>query len=302
MKTTPPDDQQRYHTIHDLDDAWIPTTWEKCKYLFAKITGNDGPVVAVVRLSGVIGKAGFTRSGITIEDVAAVLETAFGIKKAEEVAIIINSPGGSPVQSQLIANRIRQLAAEKEKKVTVFIEDVGASGGYWLALAADEIYAMDASIIGSIGVISAGFGFEGAIAKLGIQRRVYTQGEHKNILDPFLPEKKEDVEILSSLQKDIHELFKNYVSSRRQDKISKKDEKRIFSGEFWTGVKAKELGLIDHIGDIYQVMLERYGKDVKLKTISSSRSWIKKQLGVMSFKQRVDVTIDAILERLTTSF
>jgi len=206
---------------------------------------------------------------ISMEGVEETLETAFAIPGIAAVAISINSPGGSPVQSTLIFNRIRQLAKKHEVKVMVFCEDVAASGGYLLAVAGDEIYADRSSIVGSIGVISAGFGFTEAIRKLGIDRRVYTAGTNKSTLDPFLPEKKQDVAHLKSLQLDVHDAFKDIVRSRREKHL-KGEEKELFSGLFWAGDKAFERGLVDGLGTMHEVLQKKFGEDVIIKTIAAS--------------------------------
>ena len=231
--------------------------------LFAK-----SPVVPVIRLTGPIGMATPLNPGINLANSADVIERAFEEKKAKAVAVVINSPGGSPVQSMLIFKRLRALAEENDKKIYVFAEDVAASGGYFIALAGDEIYADPSSIIGSIGVIASGFGFDQAIEKLGIDRRVYTAGEKKMTLDPFKPENPEDVARIKDLQKDIHETFKNVVLSRREEKLKSED---LFTGEFWTGVKAKELGLIDGLGDVRSKMIEEFGSEVELKLVKPKK-------------------------------
>ncbi len=236
------------------------------------------PLVPVVRLSGVIGASSPLRPGLTLAATAGPLERAFTMRGADAVAIAINSPGGSPVQSTLIFKRIRALAAEHELPVYVFAEDVAASGGYMLACAGDEIYADESSVVGSIGVISAGFGFSEAIGKLGIERRVYTAGKNKMILDPFQPEKEADVERLKTLQRDVHDAFKALVSDRRGDKLNG-DEDEIYSGAFWAGVKAREIGLIDGLGDMRSVMREKLGEHVQLKVVQQQRSWLKRRLG-----------------------
>lgn len=242
-----------------------------------KLRGGK-PVVPVVRLSGVIGGGSPLRQGLSLAGVAGTLERAFTMRGAQAVAIAINSPGGSPVQSTLIFKRIRALASENELPVYVFAEDVAASGGYMLACAGDEIYADESSVIGSIGVISAGFGFSEAIGKLGIERRVYTAGKNKMILDPFQPEKAADVERLKTLQRDVHDAFKELVIGRRGDKLKDADDE-IYSGAFWAGVKAREMGLIDGLGDMRTVMREKLGEDVQLKVIQQQRSWLKRRLG-----------------------
>lgn len=235
------------------------------------------PIVPVLRFSGPIGMATPLRPGLSIGAVAGAIEKAFNLSKLPSVAVVINSPGGSAVQSSLITKRVRQLAEEKNKKVYVFCEDVAASGGYWLALAGDEIYADPSSIVGSIGVIAAGFGFDKAIDKLGIERRVYTAGLSKSILDPFKPEKAEDVERLKSLQRDIHDNFIAMVKERRLGKLKGHDTE-LFSGAFWSAEKALEFGLIDGISDVRSKMRELHGDKVKLKTVPMERSGLLSRL------------------------
>lgn len=231
------------------------------------------PTVAVLPLSGVIGALGPRRRGLSMAALAPVIKRAFEQSNLKAVALAINSPGGSPVQSSLIQRRIRALAAEKNVPVFAFAEDVAASGGYWLALAGDEIYADENSIVGSIGVISAGFGFSDAIRRLGIERRVHTAGEKKSFLDPFREEKPEDVARLRALQDEIHENFRAFVRNRRAGKL-KAPETELFTGEFWTGRRAVSLGLIDGLGDLRAVMRERYGKDVRFRVFRQERSLI----------------------------
>lgn len=238
--------------------------------LARRLTGKGGAaVVPVVRLQGVI--AADQRPGrLNIAGVAPMLKRAFAIKSAPAVAIVVNSPGGSPVQSRLIAKRIRDLAAEHDKPVLVFVEDAAASGGYFIATAGDEIIADPSSIVGSIGVIMAGFGFVGAIEKLGVERRVHTAGRNKSTLDPFLPEKPEDVERVKALELDIHQVFIDWVKSRRAGKL-KADDDTLFTGEFWSGGRGLELGLVDALGDLHEVLTGRFGKDVELKRIEPKR-------------------------------
>lgn len=231
------------------------------------------PTVAVIRLSGVIGAMGGFRRGLSLASQAGVIERAFKLRNLQAVALAINSPGGSPVQSALIAGRIRQLADEKQVPVIAFAEDVAASGGYWLACAADEIYADASSIIGSIGVVSGGFGLQGLIEKLGVERRLHTSGEKKAMLDPFQPEKPAEVKHLKDLQGDIHMAFKDMVRQRRGDRL-KGPEKDLFSGAFWTGMKAMDLGLIDGLGDIRSVLRARYGDKVKLRLVAERRGFL----------------------------
>lgn len=235
------------------------------------------PVVAVIRLSGVIGGLGPFRSGLTLSGLASQIERAFKIPRLKAVALAINSPGGSPVQSALIGQRIRDLAEEHEVPVIAFTEDVAASGGYWLACAADEIYANESSIVGSIGVISSGFGFAELIQRFGIERRVHTAGDKKSLLDPFEAEDPKDLERLKSLQKEIHQSFKDQVRSRRGERLNGSD-KLLFSGEFWTGRRALELGLIDGLGELRQVLRQRYGEKLRLKPVDGSRPWWRQRL------------------------
>jgi signal peptide peptidase SppA len=230
-----------------------------------------GPAVPVVRLSGVIASGGLLGSrGLSIESVAPLLARAFSLPGAKAVALALNSPGGSPVQSALIAQRIRLLAAEKKLPVIAFVEDVAASGGYWLACAADEIIADPASIVGSIGVISAGFGFQDLIARFGVERRVHTSGENKSMLDPFRTEKPEDVERLKRLQLEIHDGFKDWVRQRRGPKLNG-DDALLFSGEFWTAKRGLEMGLVDGLGELRSMLQARYGAKVHLPVIAPRR-------------------------------
>ena len=227
-------------------------------------------VIPVVKLSGVIGQGGNFSQGLNIGSAAGPLEKAFSFEDAPAIAISINSPGGSPVQSNLIFKRIRQLAEEKEKTVLVFVEDVAASGGYFIAVAGDEIIADPSSVVGSIGVISASFGFEDAIEKIGVKRRLYTAGKNKSTLDPFLPEKKADIDRLKKLQLDIHDVFIDYVKSRRGDKLDMENQD-LFTGEFWTAKTGIEFGLVDRLGDMHEVLREKFGKKVKLERITPKR-------------------------------
>jgi signal peptide peptidase SppA len=229
------------------------------------------PIVPVLRFSGTIGMATPLRPGLSLAAVSSAIDKAFSMSKVPGVALIVNSPGGSPVQSHLIFQRVRQMAAEKNKRVHVFCEDVAASGGYFVALAGDEIYADPSSIVGSIGVISAGFGFDKAIDKIGIERRVYTAGLSKSSLDPFLPEKPEDVARLKDVQRDVHDVFISFVKDRRAAKLRGHDSD-LFSGAFWSATKALDLGLIDGIGDIRSRMRELYGQKVRLQVVPTEKA------------------------------
>src|SRR5450830_647532 len=231
---------------------------------------TDIPVVPVVRLAGIIGVATPLRPGLMLSTTARSLERAFSTRNARAVALIVNSPGGSPAQSHLIFRRIRQLAAEKKLPVIAFVEDVGASGGYMLACAGDEIICDQFSIVGSIGVVGGSFGFPNLMEKLGVERRLYTSGERKVMLDPFLPEKPEDVKRIKAIQKDIHEHFIALVKERRGSKL-KGNEKTLFSGEFWTAPMAIELGLADRIGDLRSTLRERFGEKVRTPLIAADR-------------------------------
>src|SRR5690242_3567667 len=231
----------------------------------------DIPVVPVVRLSGVIGVSTPLRPGLMLSTVARTLERAFETRKARAVALVINSPGGSPSQSHLIFRRIRQLAEEKKIPVLAFVEDVGASGGYMLSCAADEIICDDYSIVGSIGVVGGSFGFPKLMEKLGVERRLYTSGERKAMLDPFLPEKPEEVDRLKLIQREIHDDFIALVKERRGARLTG-PETDLFSGEYWTGRTAVELGLADAVGELRSVLRERFGDKVITPVIAPERS------------------------------
>jgi len=240
---------------------------------------NPPPVVGVLRLDGVIGRsAGPGRPGLSLASHERAIAKLFDRKNLKAVALVINSPGGSPVQSALIAKRIRDLAAEKELPLVSFCEDVAASGGYWLACAGDEIYADANSIIGSIGVISAGFGFPDLIERFGIERRVYSTGPRKGMLDPFQDEKPEDVDRLRELHEDIFENFKTHVRERRGDKLRAADG-ALFTGDIWTGNQALEVGLIDGLAEMRSEMRKRYGDKVKFLRAEVRRGLISRLRG-----------------------
>lgn len=228
------------------------------------------PKIAVIRFAGVIADAQAHKNGISHARFAKIIDKAFDRPGLQAVAMVINSPGGSAAQTSLIANQIRRLAEDKELPVYAFVEDVAASGGYWLACTADEIYAQEVSIVGSIGVISASFGFEDFIEKHNIHRRVHTSGQEKGFLDPFRPETPEDLARLDTIQKDIHFAFKEWVSERRADKLNGKD-KDLFEGAFWTATTAMDMGLIDGINDMRSLMKEKYGETVKLIDMTPER-------------------------------
>ena len=237
------------------------------------------PLVVVLRLDGVIGALRPGSRGLSIRDLAGPIETAAGISGIKALALVVNSPGGAPVQTALIAKRIRALAAEKKFPVYAFVEDIAASGGYWLAAAADEIYADESSIVGSIGVVSAGFGLQGLIERIGVERRVHAKGERKSMLDPFRPEKAEDVARLDRVLGDIHEAFKGQIRERRGARL-KASEDELFSGEIWTGRRALELGLIDGLGDLRSVMRAKFGDKVKFRSVVAGRNWLQRRLGL----------------------
>jgi serine protease SohB len=232
---------------------------------------RDLAIVPVVRLSGVIGISSPLRPGLTLSSVARPLERAFGMRNIKAVALVINSPGGSAVQSHLIHRRIRELAEEKKLPVFAFVEDVAASGGYMIACTADEIIVDGSSIVGSIGVIAASFGFQDLLKKVGVERRLYTSGENKSMLDPFSPEKPEDVERLKAIQRQVHDDFIALVKERRGGKLDSR-ETALFTGEFWTGGRAKELGLVDALGDLRGTLRERYGEKVRTP-LMVERGW-----------------------------
>jgi serine protease SohB len=238
---------------------------------------RDRPIVPVVRLTGIVGFSTPLRPGLTLATIARTLDRAFAIGHAAAVALVINSPGGSAVQSHLIFRRIRQLAEQHNRRVIGFIEDAGASGGYMIACAADEIVADQHSIVGSIGVVGGSFGFDKLIARLGVERRLYTSGEHKAMLDPFLPENPDDVDRLKKLQREIHDDFIALVKSRRAGKLAGPQDE-LFSGAYWTGRRALELGLVDAIGDLRSVLRERFGDKVVTHLVSAERGWLGRRL------------------------
>ena len=251
-------------------------------------------IVCHIRLTGVIGNAGKFKQGIDFSGQEEIINKAFSVKKAQCVAITINSPGGSPVQSHLIYNFIRNKAKKNNKKVIVFAEDVAASGGYLIACAGDEIYANASSIIGSIGVIYSSFGFTELIKKIGVQRRVHTAGKNKSTLDPFLEEKQEDIERLKNIQLDLHKEFIQVVEKSRGSKLKKSDTE-LFSGEFWSGSKAKDLGLIDGTGDLNQILKEKFGEDVIIKKFEKSKGWLSKKLS--SSNENIDQLANILDEK-----
>jgi serine protease SohB len=267
--------------------------------LLPKRFRGDIPVVPVVQLSGVIGFSTPLKPGLTLAGVARQLDRAFGTSNARAVALVINSPGGSPAQSHLIYRRIRVLAAEKKLPVLAFTEDVAASGGYMIACAADEIICNPFSIIGSIGVVGGSFGFAKLMEKVGIERRLYTSGEHKAMLDPFLPEKPDDVERLKAVQREIHQDFIALVKDSRGVRLTG-PEKDLFSGEYWTGGKAIELGIADAIGDLRTTLRARFGDEVRIPLVAPERSLFGRARpgiaadGLGRLLQRVDLAEDIV--------
>ncbi|MGB3877616.1 MAG: S49 family peptidase [Shinella zoogloeoides] len=240
------------------------------KRLVPKKFRKEGVVIPVVRLQGAIMAGGSQfRPALNLAGVATALDKAFAYKDAPAVAVSINSPGGSPVQSRLIFQRIRDLAAEKGKQVLVFVEDVAASGGYMIALAGDEIFADPTSIVGSIGVVSGGFGFPEMLKKIGVERRVYTAGTNKAILDPFQPERENEIEYLKSLQLEIHQVFIDMVKARRGARLA--DDPDLFSGLFWTGTRGRALGLVDGLADMRSELKRRYGPKTRLEIVSAPK-------------------------------
>ena len=250
--------------------------------------------IAHIKLNGVIGNVGKFKQGIDFAGQEEIIEKAFSLKKAKVVAITINSPGGSPVQSHLIYQFVRAQAKKNKKKVIVFAEDVAASGGYLIACAGDEIYANSSSIIGSIGVIYSSFGFTELIKKIGVERRVHTAGKNKSTLDPFLDEKSEDIERLKTIQLELHKDFIKVVEESRGSKLNK-SEIELFTGEFWSGSKAKELGLIDSVGNANEILKEKFGEDVIIKKFEKSKGWISKKLS--SSSNQIDQLTNILEER-----
>ncbi len=240
---------------------------------FLKELFHSAPRVPVIRLNGIISDSGIRRGGISYSKFSRQIEKAFKVKNARAVVLVINSPGGAPAQASLVADAVRQHAGEKELPVYAFIEDVAASGGYWLACAGDEIYAQGASIVGSIGVISASFGLDRFIARHDIDRRVYTEGRDKSFLDPFQPESQDDVKRLKVVQKDMHKIFIGWVKERRGEML-KGTDKTLFEGAFWSGVGAQEKGLIDGIGDMRSVIREKYGEKVRFVEMGADKKFL----------------------------
>ena len=253
-------------------------------------------IVPHIRLAGVIGSAGRFRQGIDFSGQQEIIKKAFSFKKAKNIAISINSPGGSPVQSHLIYKFIREQSKKNKKKVIVFAEDVAASGGYLIACAGDEIYANSSSIVGSIGVISASFGFQDAIKRIGVQRRVYTAGKNKSTLDPFKEEKPEDIERIKKLQLELHSDFINLVKNSRGSKLKDPEKNNTFTGEFWSGSTSLKLGLIDGLGNAEQILREKFGENIEIKKFEKQKGFLARRLS-SSLDNQVDNIIGTIEER-----
>jgi signal peptide peptidase SppA len=246
--------------------------------------------IPVISLHGIISPT----SKLSFKNIKKIIDKAFDTPFIKVVALNINSPGGSPVQSELIFNYIRRLAKEKNVHIITFIEDCAASGGYYLACAGDEIYASNSSIIGSIGVIASGFGFNELIKKIGVERRIYTQGLNKSILDPFLPEKQSDVDILNDVGKDIHQEFINHVQERRKEKLCTNDG-NLFTGKFWSGKAAKEKGLIDGTDNMYSVLENKYGKNIDIKFISENKGLLGSLKDMMSIEMITSSMVESVI-------
>ncbi|UOX87091.1 S49 family peptidase [Amycolatopsis sp. FBCC-B4732] len=255
-------------------------------------------VVAVVKLHGVItpSPSPLARGAINLSAVESALTRAFGHERLKAVALLVNSPGGAPTQSGLVAERIRQLADEKKVPVLAFCEDVAASGGYWLACAADEIYAHRTSMVGSIGVISGGFGFTGLLERFGIERRLHTAGANKSRLDPFSPEKPEDVEWLKKMHTQLHDLFVSWVKERRGDRLTSTED--LFNGDVWLGAKAAELGLIDGLGSLRQIITERF-PDAEISVAEPKRPLLAR-LGIGA-PAAASAVLDAVTQKAAWS-
>ena len=275
------------------DRGGLPGMMDRLTELLPARLRRGIAVVPVVRLSGVIGAVTPLRPGMSLAGIAKTLERAFAIKNAKAVALVINSPGGSPVQSRQIYLRIRQLAAEKKLPVLVFVEDVAASGGYMIACAGDEIFCDPSSILGSIGVVGGTFGFQDLIKKIGVERRLYTAGEHKAMLDPFLPENPDDVARVKALQREIHAIFIALVKQSRGSRLKGKDDV-LFTGEYWAGATSVSLGLADAIGDLRSTLRARYGDKVLTPVIAPATGLLSSLLGRKSTGAGALTSIDGI--------
>src|SRR6202049_3903381 len=261
------------------DHSWrLPDLVDRLMEFMPARLRRGNAIVPVVRLSGTIGAVTPLRPGMSLAGVARTLERAFATKNAKAVALVINSPGGSPVQSRQIYLRIRQLATEKKLPVLVFVEDVAASGGYMIACAGDEIFCDPSSILGSIGVVGGSFGFQELIKKVGVERRLYTAGAHKAMLDPFLPENPDDVSRVKALQREIHAIFIALGKGRRGTRL-KGDDEVLFTGEYWAGETSVSLGLADAIGDLRSTLRARYGDKVLTPVIAPASGLLSGLLG-----------------------
>jgi signal peptide peptidase SppA len=280
-------------TEQTVDRSGLPSLIDKLMEFVPARLRRGIAVVPVVRLSGVIGAVTPLRPGMSLTGVAKTLERAFAIKNAKAVALMINSPGGSPVQSRQIYLRIRQLAAEKKLPVLVFVEDVAASGGYMIACAGDEIFCDPSSILGSIGVVGGAFGFQDLIKKIGVERRLYTAGEHKAMLDPFLPENPEDVARVKALQREIHAIFIALVKKSRGGRLKGADHV-LFTGEYWAGETSVSLGLADAIGDLRSTLRARYGDKVLTPVIAPATGMLSNLLGRKSAGAGTLTSLDGI--------
>ncbi|MCY3596426.1 MAG: S49 family peptidase [Rhodospirillales bacterium] len=256
------------------------------------------PTIPLVRLAGVVGMR--TRpvgsEAVTATGIFPVLRRAFSARGAKAVALAINSPGGSPVQCGLISREVRHLANKHDLPVLAFVEDIAASGGYWLACAADEIFALSSSVVGSIGVINAGFGFPQLLERFGVERRVYAEGKHKGMMDPFSPVREEDVAVLQAVLKDIRADFLEHVQERRGGRL-KNDPERVFSAAVWSGRGALELGLIDELGDMGTVLRERFGDNVRIRDFTPKRRWFRSPLGARAGAEVATGLLDVLEER-----
>jgi signal peptide peptidase SppA len=272
--------------------GWLSLVDRLMQWLPARLRRGTA-VVPVVRLSGLIGAVTPLRPGMSLSGVARTLERAFATKNAKAVALVINSPGGSPVQSRQIYLRIRQLAAEKKLPVLVFVEDVAASGGYMIACAGDEIFCDPSSILGSIGVVGGAFGFQELIKKVGVERRLYTAGAHKAMLDPFLPENPDDVARVKALQREIHAIFIALVKQSRGSRLKGADDV-LFTGEYWAGETSVSLGLADAIGDLRSTLRARYGDKVLTPVIAPAKGLLSGLLGRKSAGARELGSLDGL--------
>ena len=279
-------------TEHMTERGGLPGLFDRVMEWVPARLRRGAAIVPVVRLSGLIGAVTPLRQGMTLAAIARTLERAFSMRNAKAVALVINSPGGSPVQSRQIYLRIRQLAAEKNLPVLVFVEDVAASGGYMIACAGDEIFCDPSSILGSIGVVGGGFGFQDLIRKVGVERRIYTAGEHKAMLDPFQPENPDDVARLKAIQREIHAIFIALVKQSRGARLKGTDDV-LFTGEYWAGDSSVSLGLADGIGDLRSTLRSRYGEKVVMPVIAPAGGLIAGLLGRRSSGAGVLAALDA---------